>query len=252
MIVEDNNSLRSFLLQSLSAQYRVTGAENGQEAIEKIKKEQPDLILSDVMMPVMSGEELCKIIKSNIETSHIPIILLTALGDREHILRGLETKADMYIVKPFDLTVLKANISNVLENRELIRTRFQQVNPSVTETENETEFPQLSNLDDEFMNKVTALVKEKMSAELNVDILCASMNMSRTSFYNKMKALTGIPPADFIRNIRMKEAAILLKSKQYSVTEVAEMVGVSDPKYFTDVFKKFYGVPPSTYMKQNN
>lgn len=252
MIVEDNNSLRSFLLQSLSAQYRVTGAENGQEAIEKIKKEQPDLILSDVMMPVMSGEELCKIIKSNIETSHIPIILLTALGDREHILRGLETKADMYIVKPFDLTVLKANISNVLENRELIRTRFQQVNPSPSETEAESSLPQLSNLDDEFMNKVTALVKEKMSAELNVDILCAAMNMSRTSFYNKMKALTGIPPADFIRNIRMKEAAILLKSKQYSVTEVAEMVGVSDPKYFTDVFKKFYGVPPSTYMKQNN
>ena len=158
----------------------------------------------------------------------------------------------MYIVKPFDLTVLKANISNVLENRELIRTRFQQVNPSPSETEAESSLPQLSNLDDEFMNKVIALVKEKMSAELNVDILCAAMNMSRTSFYNKMKALTGIPPADFIRNIRMKEAAILLKSKQYSVTEVAEMVGVSDPKYFTDVFKKFYGVPPSTYMKQNN
>lgn len=250
MIVEDNNSLRSFLLQSLSAQYRVVGAENGQEAIDKIKQEQPDLILSDVMMPIMNGEELCKAIKNDIETSHIPIILLTALGDREHILRGLETKADMYIVKPFDLTVLKANISNVLENRELIRTRFQQVIPPTPEAE--ADLPQLSNLDDEFMHKVTELVKEKLSTELNVDILCASMNMSRTSFYNKMKALTGIPPADFIRNIRMKEAAVLLKSKHYSVTEVAEMVGVSDPKYFTDIFKKFYGVPPSTYMKQNN
>ena len=201
-------------------------------------------------MPIMNGEELCKHLKNDIETSHIPIILLTALGDREHILRGLETKADMYIVKPFDLTVLKANISNVLENRELIRTRFQKA-ALPTQTE-ETALPQLSNLDDEFMHKVTALVKEKLSSELNVDILCAAMNMSRTSFYNKMKALTGIPPADFIRNIRMQEAAILLKSKNYSVTEVADMVGVADPKYFTDIFKKFYGVPPSTYMKQNN
>ena len=250
MIVEDNSSLRAFLLQSLSSQYRVVGAENGKDAIEKIQQQQPDLILSDVMMPIMNGEELCKHLKNDIETSHIPIILLTALGDREHILRGLETKADMYIVKPFDLTVLKANISNVLENRELIRTRFQKA-ALPTQTE-ETALPQLSNLDDEFMHKVTALVKEKLSSELNVDILCAAMNMSRTSFYNKMKALTGIPPADFIRNIRMQEAAILLKSKNYSVTEVADMVGVADPKYFTDIFKKFYGVPPSTYMKQNN
>lgn len=251
MIVEDNSSLRSFLIQSLSAQYRVTGAENGKEAIQKIKQEQPDLILSDVMMPIMNGEELCKQLKNDIETSHIPIILLTALGDREHILRGLETKADMYIVKPFDLIVLKAKISNVLENRELIRTRFQQA-ALPAPTEKEEELPQLSNLDDEFMHKVTALVKEKLSTELNVDILCAAMNMSRTSFYNKMKALTGIPPADFIRNIRMQEAAILLKSRKYSVTEVADMVGVADPKYFTDIFKKFYGVPPSTYMKQNS
>lgn len=252
MIVEDNNSLRSFLMQSLSAHYRVTGAENGQEAINKIKKQQPDLVLSDVMMPIMNGEELCKRLKNDIETSHIPIILLTALGDREHILRGLETKADLYIVKPFDLTVLKANISNVLENRELIRIRFQQATLPTAAEEEEKALPQLSNLDDEFMHKVTELVKEKLSSELNVDILCAAMNMSRTSFYNKMKALTGIPPADFIRNIRMQEAALLLKTRNYSVTEVADMVGVSDPKYFTDIFKKFYGVPPSTYMKQNN
>lgn len=250
MIIEDNNSLRSFLMQSLSTQYRVIGAENGQEAINKIKQQQPDLILSDVMMPIMNGEELCRLLKSNIETSHIPIILLTALGDREHILRGLKTKADMYIVKPFDLTVLKANISNVLENREIIRTRFQQAAlPAPAEIE---EIPPISNLDDEFMHKVTRLVKEKLSAELNVDILCAAMNMSRTSFYNKIKALTGIPPADFIRNIRMQEAALLLKSKKYSVMEVADRVGVADPKYFTDIFKKFYGVTPSAYMKQNN
>ena len=129
LIVEDNDNLRSFLKQSLQNQYRIAEAENGQEGIAKVKEQQPDLIISDIMMPLMNGEEMCRILKNDIETSHIPIILLTALGERTEILKGLESKADMYIVKPFDLMVLKANISNILENRELIRKRFQQVVP---------------------------------------------------------------------------------------------------------------------------
>ena len=247
MIVEDNASLRLFLMKSLSDIYQVDGAENGQEAIDKIKVQQPDLIISDVMMSVMDGETMCRTLKSDIETSHIPIILLTALGDKKDILRGLETKADMYITKPFDLMVLRANISNILENREIIRKKLQQASVNI---ESKTEdIPMPTNLDNEFMQKVTVLVKENLGKDLTVDTLCAGMNMSRTSFYNKIKALTGMTPNDFIRNIRMQEAAALLKSQRYTVAEVADMMGFADPKYFTDTFKKFYGVPPSIYKK---
>lgn len=247
MIVEDNASLRLFLMKSLSDIYQVDGAENGQEAIDKIKVQQPDLIISDVMMSVMDGETMCRTLKSDIETSHIPIILLTALGDKKDILRGLETKADMYITKPFDLMVLRANISNILENREIIRKKLQQASVNI---ESKTEdIPMPTNLDNEFMQKVTVLVKENLGKDLTVDTLCAGMNMSRTSFYNKIKALTGMAPNDFIRNIRMQEAAALLKSQRYTVAEVADMMGFADPKYFTDTFKKFYGVPPSIYKK---
>lgn len=168
-------------------------------------------------------------------------------GDKKDILRGLETKADMYITKPFDLMVLRANISNILENREIIRKKLQQASVNI---ESKTEdIPMPTNLDNEFMQKVTVLVKENLGKDLTVDTLCAGMNMSRTSFYNKIKALTGMAPNDFIRNIRMQEAAALLKSQRYTVAEVADMMGFADPKYFTDTFKKFYGVPPSIYKK---
>lgn len=153
----------------------------------------------------------------------------------------------MYIVKPFDLMVLKANISNILENREIIRKKLQQASVSPEAPTEEIAMP--TNLDNEFMQKVTTLVKENLGKDLTVDTLCAGMNMSRTSFYNKIKALTGMAPNDFIRNIRMQEAATLLRSQKYTVAEVADMMGFADPKYFTDTFKKFYGVPPSIYKK---
>lgn len=251
LVVDDNNALRSFIMQSLSSIYQVQGASNGKEALDKIALRQPDLILSDVMMPVMDGKELCRQVKEHIETSHIPVILLTALGDKEHILEGLEIKADQYIIKPFDLMVLEANIRTILENRNLIQQRFQQMMthlPNLTAAE-EVKLP--SSLDDEFMQRVTELVKQHLGKDLTIDILCAEVNMSRTSFYNKIKALTGIAPNDFIRNIRMKEAALLLQSQRYTVSEVSDKMGFADPKYFTDTFKKFYGVPPSVYMKQN-
>ena len=263
LIVEDNDVLRYFLLQSLSDTYHVSGVENGKEALDQIRKVQPDLIISDVMMPVMNGHDLCKAVKGNMATSHIPFIMLTALGDKKDIIDGLKTKADLYIVKPFDITILKANISNVLENRDLIRKRLQELLASLPQrsfdeshneiSSDETDVPEMiSTLDDEFIRKVTGLIKEGLGKGLNVDTLCAAVNMSRTSFYNKIKALTGEPPAELIRNIRMQEAAILLKTKDYTVSEVSDMLGFADPKYFADTFKKYYGVPPRDYMKSVN
>ena len=235
-------------LQILSDEYQVTGVSNGQEVINSIKTKQPDLILSDIMMPELNGEQMCRIVKNDVETSHIPVILLTALNDKESIIKGLQSKADRYIIKPFDVGVLKANITNVLAIRELIRKRYSQFQ-FTTEEENVPHPP--LDLDQEFIIKVTETIKKNLSKELNVDTLCAAFNMSRSSFYNKIKALTNYSPSEFIRKVRMNEAAILLKSKKYTVSEVSDMLGFGDPKYFTDSFKKYFDVPPSVYMKQN-
>lgn len=253
LIVEDNTPLRIFLKQSLSDTYVTVTATNGADALAKIKEHQPDLIISDVMMPIMNGHELCKQVKENVETSHIPIILLTALGSKEEILSGLECKADQYIVKPFDLTMLRANICNMLENRNQLRQKLQK--NIIAHLKHDGQLinhssEQSSNPDDEFISQVTQMIKEGLSKGLNVDTLCASFNMSRTSFYHKIKDLTGLAPAELIRNIRMEEATTLLKSRRYSVAEVSALLGFADPKYFTDTFKKQYGVTPSVYMKR--
>ena len=250
LIVEDNPDLRQFLHQSLASKYRIKEAENGKEALELIGQQAPDLVISDIMMPEMRGDEMCQTLKSNIETSHIPIILLTALGDRESILHGLEIKADNYVVKPFDMDILKANIASVLANKEFLRQRFAQLNYRTEDLPPEVkEAPGLS-LDQDFLIKATELVKKNLGKEFNVDDLCIEMGMSRSSLYNKIKALTDRSPSDFVRQIRMTEAAALLKSKKYTVAEVSDMMGYSDPKYFTDIFKKHYGMTPSAYMKQ--
>ena len=250
LIVEDNPDLRNFLQQSLNETYRVTLAENGKEALALIGQQQPDLIVSDIMMPAMRGDELCQTLKGNMETSHIPIILLTALGDRESILRGLQIKADSYVVKPFDMDILKANIASVLANKEFIRQRFAQLNYQTEDLPQEIQQAPGLDLDQEFLIKATDLVKKNLGKEFNVDDLCMEMGMSRSSLYNKIKALTDRSPSDFVRQIRMKEASALLKSKRYTVAEVSDMMGYSDPKYFTDIFKKHFGMTPSAYMKQ--
>ena len=250
LIVEDNPDLRNFLRQSLAESYRITEAQNGQEALETIAQEQPDLIISDIMMPVMRGNDLCQTLKDNMETSHIPIILLTALGDRESILHGLNVKADSYVVKPFDIDILKANIASVLTNKEILRKRFSQLDYQTENLPKEVqETPGLS-LDQEFLEKITKLVIKNLGKDFNVDDLCLEMGMSRSSLYNKVKALTDHSPSDFIRQTRLKEGASLLRSKKYTVAEVSDMLGFSDPKYFTDIFKKHYGMTPSAYMKQ--
>ena len=250
LIVEDNPDLRFFLHQSLSENYRIKEAENGKEALEQIAKEQPDLVISDIMMPEMRGDELCQTLKSQMETSHIPVILLTALGDKESILHGLDIKADSYVVKPFDMDILKANIASILANKEFLRQRFAQLDYRTEDLPKEVqEAPGLS-LDQEFLIKVTETVKKNLGKEFNVDDLCQEMGMSRSSLYNKIKALTDRSPSDFVRQIRMAEASILLKSKKFTVSEISDKLGYSDPKYFTDIFKKHYGMTPSAYMKQ--
>ncbi|WP_455659235.1 hybrid sensor histidine kinase/response regulator transcription factor [Phocaeicola faecalis] len=251
LIVEDNDELRSYLTTSLSGAYTVQACSNGKEALIIIKEFWPDLILSDIMMPEMRGDELCAAIKTNIETSHIPIVLLTALNDEKTILGGLATGADAYITKPFSIKMLKARLSNILSNRALLQQKYAM--PTKLGAEKPELLPAGANaLDWKFITDVKNNIKNNIdNTDFTVDALCSLHNMSRTSFYNKLKALTGQPPADYIKEFRLNMAAQLLQEKKYSITEVAEMTGFCDSKYFREVFKKRFNVSPSKYGKED-
>ena len=248
LIVEDNDELRNYLTHTLSDNYTVQTCSNGKEALTIVKEYMPELIISDIMMPEMRGDELCAAIKNDIETSHIPIILLTALNDEKNILEGLKIGADEYIVKPFNIGILKATIANLLTNRALLKSKY--ANLEVSEEE-EVSPNCATDLDWKFIATVKKSVEENIdNPAFNVDVLCNLLNMSRTSFYNKLKALTDQAPADYIRLIRLKRAAALLKTGQHSVTEISELTGFNDVKYFREVFKKHFKVSPSKYCKE--
>lgn len=236
LVVEDNDELRSYLVSSLSSIYNVQACANGKEALIIIKEFWPELVLSDIMMPEMRGDELCVAIKSDIETSHIPVLLLTALGDENNVLDGLSIGADEYLIKPFSVKILRANIANLLANRELLRMRYANLDiemKSMVPSANGT-----NSLDWKFISNVKKIVDENINnPEFTVDVLCESSGMSRTSFYCKLKALTGQSPTEFIRMMRLKRATELLKEGVYAINEISDMVGFSETKYFREVFK---------------
>lgn len=245
LLIEDNDELRDYLSRLLSKNYLVIDASNGEEGLEKTKKEMPDFILSDVMMPGISGIELCEIIKSNIDTCHIPLILLTALSEREDIIKGINAGADDYLTKPFDLHILESKISTIIKNRKLFRKKF--IDKSAFAPDEQG----MNELDKNFMIKVMSYIEEKMANEdFSIDNLAMDMAMSRSVFYKKIKSLVGQNPQDFIKDIKMKRAANLLKEKKYSIGEVAYLTGFPNAKYFSTAFKKYYGVSPSAFCQQ--
>jgi signal transduction histidine kinase/AraC-like DNA-binding protein len=248
LVVEDNDDLRNYLVDMLMAGYNIQSCSNGKDALVIIKEFNPDLVISDIMMPEMSGDELCSAIKTSVEMSHIPVILLTALGDEKNILGGLEIGADAYITKPFSVGILKVTIKNILANRELLR----QVYNSIENKEKHLPVNCTNTLDWKFIASVKECIEKNMGdLDFGVDVLSNQHHMSRTSFYNKLKALTGYAPADYIRMIRLQRAAQLLKQKEYTITEIAEIVGFSDAKYFREVFKKYYNVSPSKFVNSD-
>lgn len=250
LIVEDNDELRNYLSQTLSEEYIVQVCSNGKEALTIIPEYKPELVISDIMMPEMRGDELCQAIKNNIETSHIPVILLTALNNEKDILSGLQIGADEYVVKPFNIGILKANVANLLANRALLRSKY--ANLDLNDEENDEDCINCSqDIDWKFIANVKKNVEDNIdNPALTVDVLCSLMGMSRTSFYNKLRALTDQAPGDYIRLIRLKRAVQLLKEDTHSITEIAEMTGFSDAKYFREVFKKHFNVSPSQYGKE--
>lgn len=251
LIVEDNDELRNYLKDSLP-NYQVQTSSDGEDALLIIKEFVPDLIVSDILMPGMRGDELCRIVKSDINTSHIPVILLTALSADEEVISGLKHGADEYITKPFSLNILRASIENQLLNRARLQERFRKLGYEAMST-NEIELDYTNELDWDFLSRV----KKEIEAEIgnnsyHVDMLCEKMGMSRTNFTNKLRALTGYLPADFIRHMRLNHAIGLLKEQKHNINEIAELSGFNDAKYFREVFKKYYHVSPSNYLKEIN
>ncbi|MEY8707539.1 two-component regulator propeller domain-containing protein [Bacteroides faecichinchillae] len=248
LIVEDNDDLRNYLVDMFRMGYNIQSCPNGKEALIIIREFNPDLVISDIMMPEMGGNELCSVIKSNLEMSHIPVILLTALSDEKNMLEGLEIGADAYISKPFSVGMLKATVKNILTNRTLLR----QVYNSIEDKEQNLPNNCTNTLDWKFIASVKKCIENNMeNPDFNVDMLSNQHHMSRTSFFNKLKALTGYAPADYIRMIRLQHAAQLLEQGEYSITEIAYMIGYSDAKYFREVFKKYYNVSPSKFNKKS-
>lgn len=245
LIVDDNEDFRAYLKYSLELQYRVKLAENGQKAWEIISSshELPNLIISDIMMPVMDGNTLCKKIKEDKRTSHIPVILLSAKQTTESKLQSLELGADDYVTKPFNMTILVLRIRKLIELSRFNKSKGV-IDPSPSEIV-------ITSLDEKLIEKAIKYVEDNISrSELSVEELSSELGMSRVHLYKKLLQITGKTPIEFIRVIRLKRAAQLLRESQLHVSEVAFEVGFNNPKYFSRYFKEEFGVLPSLYQEK--
>jgi len=242
LVVEDNADLRNFMASILQQEYSVITAVNGKEGMEQAVKHMPGLIVSDVMMPVMDGISLTEKIKTDENTCHIPIILLTAKNEIESRIEGLKTGADDYLTKPFSTEELRVRIANLIEQRTRLAAKYRN-HITVLPTSSEG-----VSMEEKFLQKVKTAVETSMGdCDFCVDNLADQMNLSRTQLLRKMKALTGLSPNDFIKDMRMKKAAELIATKVDTITQISYMVGFADQSYFTKCFKKQYGVAPSDY-----
>ena len=218
---------------------------DGHEAIACLANEYPDIILSDVMMPGIRGDELCRMVKENPDTSGIPVVLLTAKANHEAIVEGLKKGADDYIPKPFSLAILTTKIQNMMRTRRRMLERYSK------SLEVEPEKITFNAMDEALLKRAVAIVEKNMdNIEFSTDEFAREMNMSRSNLHLKLKAITGESTIDFIRKIRFNEAAKLLKDGRYTVAEVSTMVGFNTPSYFATSFKKYFGCLPTEYIKK--
>ncbi|MDE3742670.1 hybrid sensor histidine kinase/response regulator transcription factor [Maribacter polysaccharolyticus] len=246
LIVEDEEDLQIFLRSYLSDGYNILMAKNGLEGLEKIKAQEPDLVISDIMMPKMDGFALCENIKSNPETCHIPVLLLTALEDDENLIKGLELGADEYMSKPFSLKHLALRAKKLIQNNLKLKEHFAK-NSSLPNGDIE-----ISTRDKEFLNDIINVIDKNISdSSFGVEELSTAMGLSTSHFYRRLKQLTGQVPNVYLRNYRLQRAAELLKSNEgFNVTEVIYQIGIESPSYFSTSFKKLYGVSPSEFLKK--
>ncbi|MEN8229451.1 MAG: ATP-binding protein, partial [Bacteroidota bacterium] len=246
LVVEDNADVRTMIADNLESEFKVIEAVDGSAGLKLATKHLPDLVITDLMMPRMGGIEMCSQLKTDIQTSHIPVIMLTAKATLEDKMEGLETGADDYIFKPFDIKEVKVRTKNLIEQRRKLREKFRK---EITIDPREIV---ITSIDEKFLKKAMEIVETHMSDEkFDVPGLCKEMNMSRSTLFRKLHALTSLSPVEFIRTIRLKRAASLLKQRYGNVYEVALEVGFSNPSYFTRMFRRSYEVSPSEYAKSS-
>lgn len=250
LIVEDNDELRHYLSVSLKNNYRVAEATNGLRGWHKIETILPDIIIADLRMPEMDGMELTKKVREDNRTSHIPIILLTAVTDMESRMQGLKAGADDYITKPFNGEFLLTRIENLLVQRRKLQQFYRS---QLVSSSNVVTAPPLENRkqDDSFMRKLLQVMNDNIeNSELNIDMLASEFNMSRTVFFTKIKSLTGFSPVEFIREMRFERAAEYMRTTNMSISEISYQVGIDDPRYFSRCFKQKFGETPSDYKNK--
>jgi DNA-binding response OmpR family regulator len=248
LIVDDELEIIHYLRSELAGMYRVSECYNGKEALDYILREKPDLVISDVMMPEMDGMTLCKKVKANVNINHIPVILLTAKTSDEDKGEGFEIGADAYVAKPFNVELLKKRIAGILENRERLEHKSmneQDKNPLIKPVV-------LKSNDQILLEKIMRIINENIAdQDLNVEMLADKVGMSRVHMHRKLKELTNMSARDFIRSIRLKQAADLLSQQKLTVSEVAYALGFSNLSHFSNSFRDFYGVSPKEYGDKN-
>jgi DNA-binding response OmpR family regulator len=245
LVVEDEPELREFLREILEPDYDVIDARNGAIGYDKAVDYQPDVIITDVMMPEMDGYELCRKLKANLATNHIPVIMLTARISPENKLEGYQTGADSYIEKPFSTDLLKVRIANLIQSKEKTREKILReliTQPSEIEVHSE---------DDKMLRKIQVVLEENISnSDFDVESMSQHFFLSRCHFSRKIKQITGLTPKEIIDSYRLKRASQLLQQK-ITITEVAYMVGFDHPNSFSRAFRKFYNMTPSEFSSQN-
>lgn len=243
LIIDDNPDIRTYVRLSLEKEYNILEASNGQEGLRLAMRQMPDVIICDVMMPMMDGMECCRRLKSELQTSHIPVIMLTAYSQEEQKIQGYECGADSYLAKPFSANLLTARIRNLIDNRHRLQDLFAG-NP-------EWKQAPIGQIDKTFLEKLHEQIEKNLSdPDFSVEALGAQIGLSRVQLYRKCKALTNYAPNELLRITRLKRAATLLSATEKSVSEIAYEVGFSSPSYFAKCYKEYFGKSPTKDIKQ--
>jgi DNA-binding response OmpR family regulator len=248
LVVEDDDEIRNYICDELSAYFYMQKCTNGKEALALILKKAPDLVISDIMMPEMDGITLCRKIKQNVNINSLPVILLTAKTREQDNMEGLSVGADAYITKPFNVDILIKTADNLIHNREVLRNLY---SGSQEQVEKLPSY-ELQSSDSKLLDRIMNVINHNLSnSEVNVEMIAKEVGLSRVHLYRKLKELTNQSPRDFIRNVRLRQAATLLASKQYNVSEVTSLTGFSDVAVFSRAFKELYGETPTAYANEN-
>lgn len=246
LIAEDNAEMRSYLSRELMPEYEIIEAENGAKAMEMCLKHNPDLILSDILMPGTDGLEFCRQLKNDDRTSHIPLLMVTALSSAEYQEQAYRMGADDYITKPFSISILKEKIHNFIASRNLLKRQF------IQNAFSEPSILKIASNDEKFLIRTHQVIEENLSdSEFDIDRFAREMATSRSQLYRKLKALTGLSASEYMKITRLKIAARMISDKNFNISEAAYLVGFKDPKYFSKCFQKQFGVIPSRYKSSN-